>query len=123
MMPEDVDYRPLVTFQDELRLGVRVDPKQERFLLGFYESLDEDWLEREYTPLWFQSEFEKYEWLFKRAMAGYLPGPEEFKFMHQYEESPEYKTHFDFRYEQLKQIYADELRPVFGTLHKRRKPQ
>ena len=116
-------YRPLVTFQDELDLNVLVRSHQKEFLLDFYDSLDDDWLERKHTPLWFHNEFEKYEWLFKRAIAGYFPDTEDFKFMHRYEESLEYQTDFGFRYEQLKLIYADELQPIFGTLHKRRNPQ
>ena len=123
MMLEDMIYKPLVTFLDELRLGILVRPDQREFLLDFYDSLDDDWFLREYTSRWFQSRFEKYEWLFKRAIAGYFPSAEDFKFMHEYEESLEYKTDTGFRYEQLKLMYADELRPIFSTLSKKRKPQ
>jgi len=112
--------RQLVTFREELRHGMVVRPHQKAFLIGFYDDIDDDWLE---CNRWFHNEWEKYEWLIKRAIAGYFPSPDDFMFMHRYEESLDYKADMGFRYEQLKLIYADELQPIFGTLHKRRKPQ
>lgn len=113
----------LVTFAEELELGVNVRPEYKDFLARFYADLDEDWFERKESPRWFHNEWEKYEWLFKRAMAGYPLTAEDFMFMHCYEVGLEYRTDTGWRYEQLKLIFAEELKPVFGTLHHRRNPQ
>lgn len=111
----------LITIEDELERGLITYPETLRWLRYFYDNCDEDWLARRETPLWFRSEWEMYEWLFKRAIAGYEIAVEDRKFMARYEMSLEYHwtTGLAFRYEQLKEIFAAELRPVFGGPERR----
>ncbi len=112
-----------ITIDDELKMGLRIHPGHKAWVRDFYDRVvDEEWFERRRMPLKFTSEWERYEWLFKRAIAGYVPGTEDFRFMHRYEISPEYGAipGLRERYEQLKYKFAAELRPVFGTMNRRR---
>lgn len=115
--------KALVTFKDELSRGLIIRPHEAEFLYEFYENLDDDWFERRETPFVFGSDWEVYEWLFKRAIAGYMPEVDEFAFMHEFEETPYYRAQLAFRYEQLKKFYPDELAHVFGTMDRRKRPQ
>ena len=107
---------PLITIEDELDRGLITRPQTIRWLRWFYASRDDDWLARQKSPMWFRSEWEKYEWLFKRAIAGYQISNYDRAFMARYEISHEYHWTIGLadRYEQLKEIFAVELRHVFG---------
>jgi hypothetical protein len=119
MMLMQYESRPapeLITIEDELVRGLIAPQKTLSWLRYFYGNQDEDWLARRETPMWFRSEWEKYEWLFKRAIAGYEIPIYDRKFMARYEMSLEYRwtPGLADRYEQLKEIFAVELRHVFG---------
>ena len=107
---------PLVTIEDELDRGLITRPQTLSWLRWFYANCDDDWLARQYSPQWFRSEWEKYEWLFKRTIAGYQISNYDRAFMARYEISLEYRWTIGLadRYEQLKEIFAVELRHVFG---------
>lgn len=106
----------LITIEDEVDRGLLSSSTTLRWLKEFYARQDDDWLARRQSPMWFRSEWEVYEWLFKRAIAGYEISIDDRKFMARYELSLEYRwtTGLADRYEQLKEIFAVELRPVFG---------
>lgn len=114
----------LVTIEDELSLGLQLTEKSANWLRRFYADRDDDWLERKYMPIKFFSEWEKYEWLFKRAIAGYRLSAADHMYIQWYESRPEYHAleRLYGRYFQLKRIFADQLRPVFGT-YDRSNPQ
>lgn len=107
----------LLTVEDELDLGVKINTRLYRWLRKIYEQrFDDEWLERREMPVLFFSEWENYEWLFKRAIAGYQISIDDRKFMNRYENSLEYQCMPELkeRYEQLKEIFSDTLRPVYG---------
>lgn len=118
-MRTQYEIRPapaLITIEDEVDRGLITFPETLRWLRWFYANRDDDWLARRESPQWFHSEWEKYEWLFKRAIAGYEISVEDRKYMARYELSLEYCWTIGLadRYEQLKEIFAVELRHVFG---------
>jgi hypothetical protein len=104
-----------VTFKDELDIGLYVSPKVHDIMEEFYEDIDLEWFERKFTPLWFDSEFDLYEWLFKRAMAGYSFSAHDHMIVAEFELTNQYDL-LAYRYERLKIVFADELKHVFGTL-------
>lgn len=111
----------LITIEDELDRGLIIDSKTMRWLRSFYADRDEGWLAGKFSPMWFRSRWEEYEWLFKRAMAGYEISIEDRKFMACYEVTLEYRwtPGLADRYEQLKELFAVELRHVFGGPERR----
>lgn len=124
MMLTEYESRPkanLITIEDEVDRGLITSNKTLRWLRAFYADRDEAWLARRDTPLWFRSRWEAYEWLFKRAMSGYEISLEDRKFMASYEVSLEYwwTPGLADRYEQLKELFAAELRHVFGGKEER----
>lgn len=122
LMINECPPRPgLITIEDELERGLRTELETLRWLRRFYADLDDDWLARREMPLWFHGEWEKYEWLFKRAIAGYEIPIYDRKFMARYEVSLEYRwtPGMADRYEQLKELFAAELKPIFGGPERR----
>jgi hypothetical protein len=122
--PEFPASSQLVTIDEELALGLKLSVPSAKWLRRFYDSRDEDWLESGYSAFKFRAEWEIYEWLFKRAIAGYALSADDHMFMQHYESRPEYHMTewLSYRYNQLKKIFADQLSPVFGT-YNRRNPQ
>lgn len=57
-------------------------------------------------PLWFVSEYERYDWLFENSREGYQLTAEDLAFMDRYEISEEYLNITGARYEQLKEHYG-----------------
>lgn len=106
----------LLTVDDELDLGVKMPPQLYRCLRKFYTRCDDEWLERRETPFRFFNEWEKYEWLFKRAIAGYQLSIDDRKFMNCYENSLEYQfmPEMHERYGQLKDIFSNALGAIYG---------
>ena len=105
----------LVTFDDEQRMDILVSPSTHNFLTDFYEWLEDDWFARKEMPEMFHSEFDLYEWLFKRAMAGRRLTTDDYLFMFDFEANPQYRE-LAGRYDRLKELFADELDHAFGTL-------
>ena len=55
-------------------------------------------------PPYFQSEYDKYDWLFEFSQEGYQLTAEDMAFMAEYEASEEYLYHTGARYEELKKL-------------------